>query len=443
MMTHLLSKLGIFISSLLISATVLSQTEYGDPTAQYTKRHYKSDFRQYVRLLKKNHPQKYAFISRKELNTLKKLKLQELSDSTSLGQFFWDCQDIAASIQCAHTYVWWPEGFGPIPDSLLFPLDTWTDGEKLFVTDARNNTETIDQRAEILRINNVEVKAIIEAMYASSSSDGNIESAKKNWINHMFHSLCPMYFNYPQHYSVHVKMKNGQVKTVPLEKFQRNTARTYESKAPLHLELDSIHSLGVLAIHSFNYYEDDFAEFKSFIDRSFDTLNKTGIEYLVIDLRSNMGGDSKCGSYLIEHIADQAYCYWPINNDATWQKDLHQIIQPNEHRFKGKSYVFIDGGCLSTSGHVGSIIKENAFGILVGEEMGSTYICNDNSLLDSLNHTGLRYSIPRTIFSTCVSNFPRDKGVLPDIEIVPSLDDVINQSDPLMEYVLRDIERKD
>lgn len=435
-----MTKLGVIISFVIFSSTVFSQQNYGDPTAQFTKRQYKNDLREYVKLLKKNHPQTYTYISKKEFNALKNQKLRELSDSTSLGQFLWACEDIAASIQCAHTFIWWPEDFGLIPDSLLFPIDTWTDGAKLHVTDARNNMDRLDAGSEILSINGVDFKTILKAMYASSPSDGNIESSKRNWINHVFNTMCPMYFNYPDNYTVET-VENGEVKTIQLEKYEWIEEKNGSKgrRTPLALSIDTINSLGILTIGSFNYYEDDFAVFKSFIDSSFAMINSSGIEHLVIDLRGNQGGDSKCGSYLIEHIADKPYCYWPVDTSATWQKNLHQIVQPNENRFKGRPYILVDGGCLSTSGHVGSIIKENAFGMIIGEEMGSTYTCNDNSLLDSLNHTALRYSIPRTTFTTCVSGFPANKGVLPDVEILPNVNDIINNLDPEMEYVMKQI----
>lgn len=434
-------KLGIFVSLIIISLTVLGQNQYGDPTVQFSKSQYKKDFRQYVKLLKKNHPQVYTFVSKKEFNTLKKQKLRGLSDSTSLGQFLWACEDIAAAVQCAHTFVWWPNDFGLIPDSLFFPVDTWTDGTKLYVVETRNNKNKLDTGSEILSINGVDFKTIINAMYASSPSDGNIESSKRNWINHLFNTMCPMYFNYPEHYSVEVEI-NGEIKAIQLEKYQRRNSESTQSNActdRLCIEIDSIHQTGILTIKSFDYYEDDFSQFKSFIDNSFTAINHLGLEHLVIDLRGNQGGDSKCGAYLIEHIADQPFCYWPIDNAANWEKELHQAIQPNPNRFKGKPYILIDGGCLSTSGHVGSIIKANAFGIFVGEEMGSTYICNDNSLFDTLNYTSLQFRIPQTTYSTCITDFPRNKGIMPDIEILPSINDIIYKLDPVMEYVMKQI----
>lgn len=435
-----MTKLGILIAFIAISVAVYGQVNYGDPTAQFSKGQYRSDLRQYVKLLKKNHPQKYTFISKKDFNAHSKEKLRSLTDSTSLGQFLWACEDIAASIQCGHTFVWWPTDFGQIPDSLLFPLDTWTDGQKLFIKDARNNKEILTAGTELQSINGVEVQKILEAMYASSPSDGNIESSKRNWINHVFSSMCPMYFNYPENYSIQIE-ENGKIKTIELEKFESNDEKKKAKKRtdPLTLTIDSVNALGVLTIRSFDYYEDNFTIFESFIDSSFKSINSAEIKHLVIDLRGNQGGDSKCGSYLIEHIANKPYCYWPIDDNATWQKPLHQIIQPNENGFKGVPYVLVDGGCLSTSGHVGSIIKENEFGVIVGEEMGSTYICNDNSSFGTLKHTKLQYRIPRTIYSTCAASLPRNMGVLPDVEILTSINDTINNSDPVMEYVMNQL----
>jgi C-terminal processing protease CtpA/Prc len=234
----------------------------------------------------------------------------------------------------------------------------------------------------------------------------------------------------------------NEIKTIVLDNYEWREGLSKSSEFcsdRLCLKIDSAESLGILSIRTFNYYDDDFKVFKDFIDSSFAEINSHGIEHLAIDLRGNGGGDSKCGSYLIEHFADKSYCYWPSNENATWQSDLHATIQPNANRFVGKPYVLIDGGCFSTAGHVCSIIKEQQLGILVGEEAGSTYTCNDSSIHGSFKHTSLTYRIPRVTFKTCATSFPKNRGVLPDVEVLETLNDVIEQLDPVIEYVLEQI----
>ena len=437
-----MTKLGTILVFIICSVAVYGQQHCGDPTTQFTKGQYKKDLRQLVKLIEKNHPQTYSFIQKKEFRQLVKKKSKTITDTTSIGQFLWICEDVAASIQCGHNFVWWPKDFGLIPDSLLFPVDTWTDGYRLFVSDARNNIDKIVAGTEILSINDVSFEKLLKAMYDSSPSDGNIKSSKRNWVNKVFNTMCPMYFNYPETYTIRIE-EDGEIKTIQLGNYKwqaPNEEKNSMCASQLCLEMDENEQVGILTIKSFDYYEDDFAVFKSFIDSSFIVLNSQRVKQLIIDLRGNGGGDSKCGSYLIEHFANSPYCYWPSDSTVTWQKDLHNIIQPNKNRFRGTPYVLIDGGGFSTTGHVCSIIKEHQFGILVGEELGSTYTCNDNSLFGTLKHTSFQYRIPRTTFTTCANSFPKNKGILPDIEVLPTINDIVKKTDPQMKYVMEQIE---
>lgn len=434
-------KLAIIISCIVISIPVIGQQNVGDPTAKYSKKEYQKDFQQLVELLVKNHPKVYEFISEQDFNQLIKVQANKITDSTSIGQFLWICEEVAASIKCGHTYVWWPSDFGMHPDSLLFPVNIWSHDFRLYITNARNNSSKVSVKSEILTINNVDVATLLKQMYLCTPADGNNQASRTQWVNKVFNFYCPMYFNYPEYYTVTIKT-DEEIKTVQLDKY------LWEEKSPksnsscseiLCFEVEPSTQTGILTIKSFNYYEENFAEFKAFIDSSFTQINTQGVKNLIIDLRGNGGGDSYCGSYLIEHFADKPYFYWPFDSSATWQPDLHDTIQPNANRFQGIPYILVNGGCFSTTGHVCSIIKENHFGILVGEETGGTFTCNDNSITGSLTHTGLSYNIPRNTFRTSATTFPSDRGILPDVEIHRTLNDIIEHNDPEIMYVLEQI----
>lgn len=432
-----MTKNGAFIICLLIALASIGQTPDGDPTQQFSRKEYTQDFNQLVDLLKEKHPKIYAHISKEDFEQVRRDKLNAITDSISLGQFMWICDEMVASIQCGHTFVWWPKDFGMFPDSLLFPIETWTDGKRLFVKDILDNSDKVTAGMEIIIINGVDVQTILKSLYAASPSDGNIQSSKKDWANRVFKSSCATYFNYPEYFTVQVK-DNDVIKSTRLNKYKRKEGNT-SMPDDLHLKIEPDKQLAILTVHSFDYYEDEFVHFKAFIDSSFSAINEQGIGYLVVDLRDNGGGDSKCGSYLIEHFANKPYCYWPLDENAAWQKELHAMIQPNANRFKGKPYVLVNGGGMSTTGHVCSVIKENGFGILVGEEVGSTYTCNDNSVFDTLTHTGLQFRIPQTTFYTCTSSFSGTQGILPDVEVIRTIDDIVKEADPEMEYVLKQI----
>jgi len=91
---------------------------------------------------------------------------------------------------------------------------------------------------------------------------------------------------------------------------------------------------------------------------------------------------------------------------------------------------------LPTSGHFISLVKYHDIGILVGQESGSTFSCNDNSKSFVLPNTRIGGKVARTTFETAVTGFRWDSGILPDHVVEPNLRDIIDGVDTIMEYAL-------
>jgi len=100
------------------------------------------------------------------------------------------------------------------------------------------------------------------------------------------------------------------------------------------------------------------------------------------------------------------------------------------------------GECFSTSGHFCSIVKENNLGIFVGEEAGSTYTCNDNSKFYKSKNTKLILRVPRRTYYTSANNFKDKQGIKPDHYVIPDIDNIINNTDIVLDYTLKLIEDK-
>ena len=111
-----------------------------------------------------------------------------------------------------------------------------------------------------------------------------------------------------------------------------------------------------MTIRSFDYYNDDFSKFKTFIDASFKGMARFEPEHLIIDLRENGGGDPYCASYLLQHFADRPFQYYKTGTSQGY-KDLQINIEPHKNRFDKKPIILINGKCFSTTGHLCSLIK--------------------------------------------------------------------------------------
>jgi len=98
----------------------------------------------------------------------------------------------------------------------------------------------------------------------------------------------------------------------------------------------------------------------------------------------------------------------------------------------------MDGDGQSTSGHVLSLIKESNRATLIGEELASNQFCTGNQKTGlKLKNTGVSYQVAQTAFFTTVQGFPRNRGILPDHQVIQSIQDYLNNIDTVMDYAIK------
>lgn len=405
----------------------------------YPLNEYQKDFNEMVELLLENHPQPYAFISEDSLKKLINVQYNKITESTTLAQFIWICQKVVAAVRCGHSEIW-SHDINNVPISMVFPINVRYVGSKLYIIDPKNNSNNLSAGDEILTINGVEVKTLREELFQHLSSDGFNESHKHERANFLFNPYSSLFFDCPTSYKVSV-LKNGKVEEIDLnEAKNRDHSKTFldNCKNQLCFDTNLENNTAIITIRSFSYYKKRFPIFKSFIDSCFQHINENQIQNLIIDLRNNSGGDPFCGSYLLQHIATKSYVYF--NNDVRWYRKLKKPIQPNPNRFKNKPYILINGRCFSTTGHFCSLVKENKFGIFIGDNTGGTYTCNDNSKVYTLKNTKVLIKVARNTYSTTVSTLSNKCGISPDHYVIPNIDNYLNNIDTVLNYTFRLIE---
>jgi C-terminal processing protease CtpA/Prc len=120
-------------------------------------------------------------------------------------------------------------------------------------------------------------------------------------------------------------------------------------------------------------------------------------------------------------------------------------VKPHKaNYFKGNIYVLIDGGSFSASCIISSKLKENKDIIFVGEETGGTF----NGTVAGRRST---YSLPNSklktnlwimdLVPTYKSN-QEGRGIFPDVEIIPTIEDIITNKDPELDWIKEDIKKK-
>lgn len=112
--------------------------------------------------------------------------------------------------------------------------------------------------------------------------------------------------------------------------------------------------------------------------------------------------------------------------------------------YPGRVYVLTDAGSASASTELAGSIKRNKRGLVIGRETQSAYHC---FTAQKFANVGLKHSqfyavIPlvRCVFDETVDErFPRGRGVMPDLHIPLSLEEVHSEGDYLLERTLQQI----
>ena len=229
--------------------------------------------------------------------------------------------------------------------------------------------------------------------------------------------------------------------------FNAIDANASSEKRAIYFQTGPKENIGILTIK--DWHNDVLRKrFKQHFKRSikpiFERIEKSNIEYLIIDLRDNQGGNLSNSKLVLSHL---------LNHPFEMIEKYHKIKQgklvaasgpkmgihkPNKYVFKGEVIVLINGGSFSNSGIFSSILKKYKRATFVGEETGgSAYLLSANSKKIKLPNTKIRYEVPTLQFVIKDKKQHYYSGVIPDYLIAPSIQNLINKKDTQMEYAIK------
>jgi len=239
-------------------------------------------------------------------------------------------------------------------------------------------------------------------------------------------------------------------------------------------------SIALLKINDFSR-----GTYRKYYQYAFNKIDSVKPKALIIDLRDNPGGRIKEISNLYSYLTDTSFIFidkmevtsrtnfvlGSISNTTpiiikalTYTIGLPFLIvrmakvhkkegkylytiseskikKPNLKAYNGKLYVLINGGSFSASSIISSNLKGSKRAIFVGEETGGAYNgCVAGSIpLYTLPNTKLRLRLGLAVIKPHYKSNIDGRGIFPDITIAPTADDLINNTDPEVKWVIDDV----
>ena len=410
----------------------------------------RQDFAVLKDTLQKIHAGLYRYRSKPEINRIFDSCLASIVDTMSISDFYALASHALAAIEDGHTNCRLPKAVmnDYMNNVKVFPAMVMFMHNKAFVWCCKQHDELAE--SELLSIDNHSLDEIIQRLFCYICSDAGIQS-RKNWeMPESFQLLYNILYGAKDSFDVKYKTMTGDIKTTTVyADFIRNILCAGPFPTPdKYLELNyKPGNVAVLTLKTFfnGFLQRTNENFSRFLDSSFKDIRDKKVEKLVIDVRSNQGGNDVNGEMLYSYLTQKPFMYYASQETVTRKfseadnPDL-KLQQPKENNFKGKVYILINGRSFSGTAEFSSVARSNNRGVFIGEECGGGYYGNTsgNETMVTLPNTQITARIPMVKYTMAVKKAPfKDGGVMPDYPVYPTISDLVGHKDVQMEYALK------
>lgn len=447
---HSFKKSAVLLLCIVISFSPVSAQNNTDTIKQFSAIQLTEDFQLLKDTLKKIHAGIYRYSTGVEVDKRFDSCAKTIKDGMNLAQFFALTQYALAALKDGHTNCRLsPQAMKNYQENVkLFPAMVLFIHQHAYIYCCKQNNSLAE--AEILSINKQPMDRIIDHMFNYLCSDGGIVS-RKNWeMPENFYLMFNTLYGIRENFVVEYKSKTGITGTTTLHAdFMKNIFCNNPFPRPVkYLQLSyPAKNTALLTLKSFfNGFLDQTGEhFSEFLDSAFRDINEKKITRLLIDMRSNQGGNDDNGIILYSHLTRQPFAYYAAKQTSTKKfggqddQDLG-IKQPSSIRFNGKAYLLMNGRSFSGVAEFAAVFRSNHRGILLGEECGGGYYGNTsgNDVNVVLPNTGISVRVPLVKYTMAVKRLPAGvQGMLPDYPIYTSITDIVEKTDGQLASALK------
>lgn len=371
---------------------------------------------------------------------------------------------------------------------VFFPFGLRFLKDKVYLFRNLSPDASVKDGAELLAIDGKAVGDIVAALLPLVPSDAGIRTAKLRRLEYpsTFGRLLALKFGDQGSFRVRFRqIASGEMRDIAVPAITAtDIARLLRERYPRTSETRPTHDLafrGPTALLTVRQFGDDpdktRPRYPEFLEAAFRTIRERRTEGLVIDLRGNGGGRDEYAKLLFAYVMDRPFMYYagletkkdrydlfrytgetakdaeelkkPLRkNDRGWFDVLGHpnrgLQMPAEPGFRGRVAILIDGGSFSATGETTSAFHYYKKAVFFGEECGSGYYGNTSGfmVMAALPGTGIRVRVPLVLYTMAVDGYPKDRGIVPEHPVTPTIEDLLAGRDPAMDKALAYLEKR-
>lgn len=490
-MSFVIKIASILVSSLLIAAHAAEPKPSTYSGLTLTAEQASADVALMRTALEEAHPGLYRYVTKPEIDTaFAKLEKRAKTPITDV-ELYGEISLLLAAIRCDHTKAEFSEVMTKFrnesPTHLPFRFKLFDRRMFVFGGDARS---ALPRGAEILAINDQPVRVILDRLTNAISIDGFTDASREtklaadsDLMGSDFDQFYPIFYGFTPTFKLSVMMPNEtEAKTVALNAitFREWVKLPWQSTAYRNEFYKSIdwkligNKTAILKIDTFVNYRNP-VDPASFYAGFFKVLNSAKVEHLIIDLRENGGGSGDATLALASFLLDKPFVWnKPIQQKAirfgAWTKyvetwgDRKEIFEPPVEnfrklangfyeritgedtpdqrpnaiaadRFQGRVTVLSSSVNASGTTMLIAKLKDEKRVTVIGEATGGSAEGPTAGRLFFLKlpNSGITVRVPNYWNLMSIGSFAQGKGVAPDVEIVPTLDDFLLGKDSVLD----------